>query len=219
MNIVNRIKLAATPKYSHIFGRYKGKEFALLDVGCGNHSPSLARRYFPNVRYYGIDKEIYNNDDGDLGAMEKFYAKDLDRDPLDDVPDNYFDAVIFSHVIEHLNNGDRVLRELVSKLKPGGRIYVEFPNLTSLSLPSSPLDTLNFYDDPSHVRLYDLKETTDILLERNCKILRSGTRRNMVRIAVTPFLLLYHLLRGKFAGSALRDLTGFADYVYAVKIR
>ena len=61
------------------------------------------------------------------------------------------------HVIEHLHNGDKVLEGLLTKLRSGGVIYIEYPGIRSTRLPSMR-GSLNFSDDPTHVRLYSVPE-------------------------------------------------------------
>lgn len=102
--------------------------------------------------------------------MDHFYLIDLQTSNLSTIPDNTFDVVILSHVIEHLFFGDQIIKEAISKLKTGGYIYIEYPSVKSLSLPRHE-GTLHFSDDATHIRLYDLKEIGNILLSENCTII------------------------------------------------
>lgn len=192
----------------------------LLDVGCGNESCAITRHWISNVTYHGIDRENYGSTT-DYEKMDRFFKIDLDKENLNDVLDNTYNAVIMSHVIEHLRTGDRVLRELTKKMKNGGIIYIEFPSIRSFSLPSAK-GTLNFCDDPTHVRVYDVKEIANILLSEGFRIHRGGRKLDWIRlILVTPLGLLYncyHYLRyGILSTKGLWELTGFADYVVAEK--
>lgn len=189
------------------------KKFRLLDVGCGNHSVRQAKRWFPNCEYYGIDHGTYNNDSEDFQLMTEFFDLDLTVDTLGTVNDKYFDVIIVNHVIEHLSNGEHLLSRLPKKLRPGGRIYIEFPGARSLSLPSMS-GTLNFCDDPTHIRVYDVKEVANILLANGCRIIKGGVRRDWSRIILFPVLLARGIFKNNIAGS-FWDITGFAEYVYA----
>ncbi len=215
--LMKSVKANLSPKIGIFYKGYRKKTFTLLDVGCGNHSPSRAKYFFPNAEYYGVDRDIYNNDEKDLAIMKAFYRKDLEKDSLSDIPDDFFDAVVFCHVIEHLDNGLSVLEQLSAKMKKGGRIYIEFPSVKSLSLPSMK-GTLNFCDDTTHKRVYDLKEIANVLLKNNCRIIRGGTRRNWWGIVMAPVTVVNALIRGWAPAGALWDVFGFADYVYAERI-
>jgi SAM-dependent methyltransferase len=201
------------------YHEYKSKSFKILDVGCGNYSPSITKTWFKNCEYYGVDKDIYNNNESDLRLMKKFYKIDLSKniEQFDTIPNNFFDVVIFSHVIEHLTNGLEVILALMKKTKKGGKIYIEFPSIKSLSLPSMH-GTLNFCDDPTHVRLYSLQEVANILLSSNFKVIKGGRRRDYGRIILLPIFIVYQLLKyKKLSAGIFWDITGFADYIFAEK--
>ncbi|HVN47695.1 MAG TPA: methyltransferase domain-containing protein [Bacteroidota bacterium] len=204
-------------RFKFLRHEYEHQAINVLDVGCGNHSPSLTKRYFPAWNYSGLDREEYIIDAGDKKAMTKYYALDLSTDELASIPEHYYDVVIMAHVLEHLRNGLVVIRLLTQKIKPGGKFYIEFPSERSLTLPSV-YGTLNFCDDRTHVRVYGIAEIANVLLENNFKILRAGTRRDKIMILLLPLkLLLKFILRKKIRGSDLWDVTGFASYVYAEK--
>ena len=122
-----------------------------------------------------------------------------------------------AHIIEHLHNGDEVLVKLLPKLKPGGYIYIEYPGQRSTKLPSM-YGTLNFHDDPTHVRVYSTKEIGNVLKNHNCEVISSGHRRSWAYILFTPFHILSFAMRGKkIPGAVFWDLLGFAEYVFARK--
>lgn len=191
--------------------------FRLLDVGCGNHSPTITKKWFPACEYHGLDYRTCGNDEDDARATHRHYNIDLSRQPLDPVPDAFFEVVLMAHSVEHLRNGLDVVRALATKLKAGGRIYVEFPSERSLSLPSMR-GTLQFCDDPTHVRLYSVRELSNVLMESGLRVVRAGRRRDWLRLWLLPILLPAKLvLRGRLEAGDVWDLMGFADYVLAMK--
>ncbi len=199
---------------------YSGRKFSLLDVGAGSHSATITKQWFPLCDYYGIDKEkSYNNDASDFEAMTEFYELDLTVLDFTLIPENFFDVIIMSHVIEHLHNGDEVLRLLLNKLKSGGFIYVEFPSKRSTRFPSKR-DTLNFYDDPTHCRIFTVEEISSILPENKFQVLKSGVRRDWLRVLLTPVKIVFtKITQGYVPGSVFWDILGFADFVFARKNR
>ena len=206
------------PKFSFFYNEYKDKNFRLLDVGCGNNSPSRTKKFFKNCKYFGLDRENYNNSVGDLELMEKFYDVDLECDPLDIIPNEFFDVIILAHVIEHISNGVSVVERLSQKLKIGGIIYIEYPSVRSLNFPSLR-GTLHFCDDPTHIKLYDLKEVCNALLSRGFKIRKAGVLRDAFKMVFFPFLLFFHLIRGTVSAGLFWYVLGFSEFVYAVKVR
>jgi len=208
--------LLMPPKLKILARRFRGREFRLLDVGAGNHSASMTRQFFPRCRYEGLDRvRDYNNDDADLARMDAFHEVDLNRSDLEGLPDGSFDAILMAHVIEHLEDGEASLRRLVPKLAPGGVIYVEAPGPRSLGLPRMR-GTLNFHDDPTHVRPFAAAELADILRSSGLRVLRAGTRRDWLLCLLTPLLALRaRLTIGYVPGGVFWDLTGFADFAFA----
>ncbi len=222
-----KIKLYLNNKFIYLrkFIKDKGninEKIKVLDVGCGNRSPSITTSLFPFIEYFGLDKQEYNLTNEDKKILEnRFFNIDLENlFELDNLlPDNYFDFIIMNHVIEHTVNGLDILEILAKKLKVGGGIYIEFPGVRSLSFPSMT-GTLNFCDDPTHVRLYDIREIANVLINSGFKIVKGGTRRNFLGIILIPLIAIYQLLKfNKIMGGTFWDLLGFAEYIYAIKIK
>jgi len=212
------LKISVPPKFQFLHKKLKNERFKLLDVGCGNNSPSITKYWFPNCIYYGLDKDKnYNNTDKDIALMDGFYEIDLSNNQLSEIPQAFFDVIIMTHIIEHLLNGEDVLVSLLSKLKPGGYLYVEYPSFKSTKLPSMK-GTLNFFDDPTHCRLYSQIELYNLFLRYDCKIMKGRVRRNLNYILLTPFRACYDLIRyGYVMGSVVWDIMGFAEYIIIQK--
>ncbi len=190
----------------------------MLDVGAGNHSATKITRVFPRCEYHGLDLDrSYNNSESDFALMQEFYELDLTKLDYSILPDDYFDGIWMVHVIEHLHNGEEVLQSLLPKLKKGGYIYLEYPGKRSLSLPSM-YGTLNFKDDPTHVKVYDHRSLSKLLGNYGCVTLSQGTRRNIWFMAAMPFRIIFSLLKGKkVQGNIFWDITGFAEYIWVKK--
>jgi 2-polyprenyl-3-methyl-5-hydroxy-6-metoxy-1,4-benzoquinol methylase len=98
----------------------------LLDVGCG--SGVLLER----MRGLGWEVEGV---DVDASAVENARRKGLNVQLGDlegsQFPDGSFDVVTMSHVIEHVEDPPRLVRECYRILKPSGRLIVLTPNAES----------------------------------------------------------------------------------------
>lgn len=205
-------------KFRFVKNLFNNKSFNLLDVGAGSHSATKTKAIFPQCNYYGIDiTREYENNEQDFAAMSGFYEMDLTRLDFSSIPDDFFDIIIMSHIIEHLHNGDQVIEGLTQKLKKGGYIYIEYPAERSTRLPSMKR-TLNFYDDPTHVRIYSVPEVTGVLKNKGFNIIKAGTRRYWPFIVLLPLTMITETLKyGFLPGGVFWDVTGFAEFVFAQK--
>lgn len=190
----------------------------ILDVGAGSHSATITKKWLPKCNYTGIDiTKEYHNDENDFKKMDKFIEMDLTKLNFDLIPENKYDLIDMSHIIEHLHNGDKVIEGLIYKLKKSGLIYIEFPSEKSISFPSMR-ETLNFFDDETHCRIYSLKEVCNLLLRNDLKILKAGTRRQWINVFVMPFKILIQLMTKRYVrAGAFWDFYGFADFIIAKK--
>ena len=214
----NTLKKLVNPKFQHINRAFGDSHFKLLDVGAGNRSASRTKAVFPNCEYYGLDMDK-NTDytEEDFTLMKDFYELDLTKLDYSSIPDNYFDYINMAHVIEHLHNGDAVLPLLIKKLKLNGYFYIEYPGAKSLKLPSM-YGTLNFHDDPTHVRVYSVEELKPLFVANGCDVLQSGIRRNWFYIIATPARVFISLLQiGKIRANVFWDLMGFAEFLFVRK--
>lgn len=218
MSMFNLIKyLLLPPKFRFIYAKFHNRKFSLLDVGCGYNAPSKTLSHFPNCVYYGLDKETTELNENDLLSMKQFYKVDLAAGDLSAVPDDTFDVILVSHVIEHIRNGVDILVELTSKLRKGGLIYIEYPGVRSLNMPHAKAGFLHFCDDPDHVRVYELHQIANALLDAQLHILSAGRRRDPVRILLSPLLLLRGALRGDLWSGGIWDLAGICEFALARK--
>lgn len=207
-------------KFKKLAKTYRTKAFTLLDVGCGDHSPSLTKKYFPFVTYHGLDKEDYNLDQEDQKCIDVLHRLDLDQDALEALPNAFFDVIIMNHVIEHLKYPEKVLENLCKKLKKGGHLYLECPSFRSLGLPSMK-GTLQFCDDHTHIYLPNPYDLVNTLLKQKIVVFDAKVRKDPIRLIFSPVFLFKNLIR-KMVGKpptsrGLWDLYGFAFYIFGRK--
>lgn len=132
---------------------------AVLDIGCGTGNWSLkAAKYAKRVVGIDYDKSKI------LRAQER--AKGISNiqfingDVMEILKDDQFDLAILSHVLEHIDEPETILRNLKAISK---RLMIEVPDFES-----DPLNIvrvaqgISFYNDGDHVREY----TVDILLNQ-----------------------------------------------------
>jgi 2-polyprenyl-3-methyl-5-hydroxy-6-metoxy-1,4-benzoquinol methylase len=183
----------------------------ILDVGCGNHSPSKMKRLFPGSIYTGVDIAEYNIDQLDKDVADHLHI--LNCDPIDfakqldlALPNNVSDIAIMKHVIEHLSAPFEVLEVLCKKVKPNGLIYLTFPSEKSVFLPSAK-GTLNFYDDPTHTWIPSIREISNFLVAHDYKPIfinqanRGGILYILMGIFSLPLQAAEKILTGKFTAN------------------
>lgn len=223
-NINQRIRkinlIYSRPKYLHIAKYCSIRTPRVLDVGCGGNSASEIKIILPHSRYVGVDRTLdYHNSADSLLAIDEFIQIDLNSDLRileRALEGKIFDIIILNHIIEHTHQGISLINICTRHLEPGGTIYIEWPSLRSLHLPSLR-GTLNFFDDPTHVRLYSVKEIINTLLNQDLLILKAGARRNLYTIVLSLPRLMQCILTDKSPAGALWDILGFADIVIGQK--
>lgn len=106
-------------------GRRPGR---LLDVGCGNG------QFLAIMRTLGWDVCGVDVDEKALAVARHRFGVPVHHGMVEQVglPGAAFDAVTLHHVIEHVPDPVRTLRECGRVLRPGGRIVVVTPNIDSL---------------------------------------------------------------------------------------
>lgn len=107
---------------------------AVLDVGCGaGDNACLLRAKYPGCRIYGITQSA-----AEAEIAKKWMAACSVFDIESDLPEHLsamrFDAIVFSHVLEHLRDPATVLRRFAKLLRPGGCAVIAVPNTLSWAL-------------------------------------------------------------------------------------
>jgi SAM-dependent methyltransferase len=205
-------------KFRYVRGRLRLPEPHILDIGCGNGSPTVTKRWFPGCRYAGADIQRYNLSDADVAAIDEFYQVSEDGTGYDAIPNASYDLVILNHVVEHMREPAPIVAQLCAKLRPGGYLWIAFPSERSLRLPHSVDETLNFYDDPTHIYLPKVEEIVGILRARGVTVLHSGRSREGFWTSVADVVKLCKrvvrkVFTGRFSGRGLWYVLGFEDHV------
>jgi SAM-dependent methyltransferase len=124
------------------------------------------------------------------------------------------------HVVEHLRAMTNLWGEISRLLKPGGRVYIETPGLESVNTPSPPSllqgkITLNFYDDPTHIRPVPITALVDAARGAGLTTTKTGRSRNWLFAAAYPVLSI--LTRSRTRYVAKLHWLGWSVYLIAQK--
>ncbi len=98
-----------------------------LEFGCGTgaFSYELKRKFGVETWAVEISQEIAKKASG---VVDRVINKDA-LEALKDLPDNYFDCVLFFDILEHLANPYELLLKLKAKLSDNGIIVCSIPNV------------------------------------------------------------------------------------------
>ncbi|HRH33299.1 MAG TPA: class I SAM-dependent methyltransferase [bacterium] len=134
------------------------KDARICDIGCGfgRLMIALKERGYENIE--GVDqdsKAIHWCEQNGLKVTHEPIASFVENKPSEQ-----FDAVIMSHVLEHLPKDDiiSILRKIKSNLLvPGGRIYIMVPNAQSAT------GCYWAYEDFTHTTLFTVGSLSYVL--------------------------------------------------------
>ena len=128
----------------------------VLDVGAGSGGLPFWRQFLDpdrsDIHLFGIDLARPLT----ASLYDDFRVADLnDGIPF---PEAAFDAIIASHILEHVEAPATTLAQLAKSLCRGGLAYVEMPSPTTKMLPTAaeyraagwPMTISNFHDDGTH---------------------------------------------------------------------
>lgn len=95
----------------------------ILDFGCGNGSAVSQFVIGKGIKYYGVDIHIPS-----IEYAKKHFANE-NAVFLNSLPEGIqFDVIIYSDILEHVNNPDAVLKQHYNLLSDKGIIIVVVPN-------------------------------------------------------------------------------------------
>ncbi len=99
----------------------------VLDVGCGEawFGAQLKKKF--NLDVWGIELDEAAGFEA-RKKIDKVYIGDIDK-LIKDMPDNFFDCIVFNDVLEHLVDPFSLLLNLKSKLTANGVIVSSIPNV------------------------------------------------------------------------------------------
>lgn len=113
------------------FNRRDFRDKVVLDIGCGAAGKTLYYASQGVRKIYGIDVvERYEEEANALArqkGMEHLFQFVLADAADTGFEDNFFDTIIMNDAMEHVEKPLEVLRECYRVLKPGSRLYINFP--------------------------------------------------------------------------------------------
>jgi 2-polyprenyl-3-methyl-5-hydroxy-6-metoxy-1,4-benzoquinol methylase len=150
-------------------GRGKDAAPSVLDIGCATGA-LLAKLRERGWRVRGVE----------ISAPQAEYARrerklEISTEPLEEnrFPEESFDAALASHVIEHLNRPDLLVREARRILKKDGRLFVTTPNIAGFQARLFREKWRSAIFD--HLYLFSVKTLSALLARNGFRVERSVT--------------------------------------------
>lgn len=168
------------------------KNGKVLDLGClGFAVYQLAKNFErADLSHYGVDYCVPES----VPDSFTFLQANLNSDKLP-FPDDYFDLVVASHIIEHLRDGIGFVEECLRITKQAGTLYITCPSEKSLRPSGFPFDhhlmfSTSFFDDPTHVgRPYSPASLDRLARYFSCEPMECGYYRSWKAILLYPILV------------------------------
>jgi SAM-dependent methyltransferase len=194
----------------------------VLDVGCLGFAVHAlgARVGRGDLRHAGVD---YSEPDAVPSGFD-YRPANLNKQTLP-FPDDYFDLVVASHVIEHLDDPVAFFGDCARVCRPGGKIYVACPSERALWLPGFPFQhdkfySLSFFDDPTHARRpFSAQSLYRLARYWGCEVVEADYQYEWkYRLAfpfVVPFAWLFRV--GWLLETVVWRAVGWASYAVATK--
>ncbi|MGI6073613.1 MAG: class I SAM-dependent methyltransferase [Fermentimonas sp.] len=171
----------------------------LLDIGCGT-GYFLDKARTKGYEVSGIEKDGHSRD----FAKDKFKLNINDEDALWNIETNSFDIVTLWHVLEHMQNLNKVVSKLNQILKPDGTLVLALPNHNSYDAQVYKKHWAA-YDVPRHLWHFTPDTVEKLLKKHSFKII---AKRPM---PVDTFYI--SLLSEKYKGS-----NSFKQYIKALSV-
>lgn len=109
----------------------------VLDFGCGDgFFLYVFRQAYPELEFFGLDLSEAAVEKGRSSYGLNLVAGEIDERTF---PESFFDLVTMYHVVEHLTEPLKVIKQLFRVTRPGGKIVITTPNEDYLLLKSLQL--------------------------------------------------------------------------------
>jgi 2-polyprenyl-3-methyl-5-hydroxy-6-metoxy-1,4-benzoquinol methylase len=149
----------------------------ILDIGCGEGNFSYLCKQIFNAEVWGI--ELKNNDaEKAVHKIDKVLIGDIESNNLE-IPDSYFDCIVFNDVLEHLQYPWLVLLKVKKYLKSGGYIVASIPNVRYYSNLKNLLfnKSWEYVDwggvmDKTHLRFFSVSSIDNMFTECGYNVLK-----------------------------------------------
>lgn len=137
----------------------------IIDIGCGKGELGEQVKAARQAEVWGLEIDPASAKVAET-RLDKVLTGDIVA-LLPQLPDNYFDVIIFCDVLEHIVDPFSLLNEIKKKLTPGGVVVCSIPNMRYLLTLKALLINKDWHYthegvlDKTHLRFFTQKSIRD----------------------------------------------------------
>lgn len=188
----------------------------LLDVGCGNGW------FLDRMRQLGWEVMGVQHDGDAVSVAKERFGLEVFQGSLEEArfPDGCFDTVTMNHVIEHVIDPVRLLKECRRVMKTGGKLVVATPNIKSLGCRVFD-EHWRGLEVPRHLHLFSPQSLRACAEHASLEIrvMRTSARSASWMFAASSSIRRYGLLRGGPPGDCCRGCRGWPSWLRSTGLR
>jgi SAM-dependent methyltransferase len=185
---LRRLERTATDLAGFIPDRFA----AIMDIGCANGGLLLALKLRGYDNLTGLDPSRACVDHVAKKGMRAVRGGLFDENEADEAVDReQFDVIILSHVLEHVHDVQRAVKNSLRKLKPGGILYVEVPDASRYP---DYFIVPYYYFDCEHINHFDEHSLMNLVLPFGCELL-TASKKELPVSAEAAYPAVYAVFR------------------------
>jgi SAM-dependent methyltransferase len=170
------------------FAPFTPAQARILEIGCATGElAAMTRRELSPARYEAIELSPAGAQAAE--RVDQLFTRTLPTLIAEDAIEPGFDAILMSHVLEHLEDPEGELIAMKRVLAPAGVLFIEVPNLAGHR--RLPLD-----DNRSHLHFFSVTSLTRLLANLGLEVIASATDAwldaryaDSLRVVARPFAL------------------------------
>ena len=146
----------------------------ILDIGCAAGKMAGEIKQKLGAEVWGIEP-VSEAADQAKKHLDKVLNSSIE-DALNELPNQFFDTIIFADVLEHLEDPYSILKMILGKLSPKGQIIASIPNVRHWSVLKDLLEGRWDYQDAgildrTHLRFFTRKSIGDMFDQSGYEIM------------------------------------------------
>ncbi len=148
----------------------------VLDAGCGDGGAILfCARQGAHIVFSDVDEEKVKSVAGRASQTEARKVEGFVSDTMPlPVPDGYATKILFMEVLEHTENPEKILAELVRVGQAGARYLITVPDARSEMLQKKVADSILF-SEPNHIQIFSKERFVRTVEDAGLKIEKYDT--------------------------------------------